>query len=88
MLPEEEEILPEDIFEHKLKVFPGSPACWPTQDFGLGILHNLMSQFLEQSLFAHPIGSISLENPDEYNSQHKLFVNWNISMVFSPHKSF
>ena len=84
MLPEEEEILSEDIFEHKLKVFPGSPACRPTQDFGLGILHNLMSQFLKQSLFVHPMGSISLENPDEYNSQH-IFLSTEIFQWFSLH---
>lgn len=85
MLPEEE-ILSEDIFEHKLKVFPGSPACRPTQDFGLGILHNLMSQFLKQSLFVHPMGSISLENPDEYNSQHMLLSTEIFQWFPSTHK--
>lgn len=75
--------LPLDL---KHQLFPGSEAYGPTADLGLVNSYNHVSQFLRIiyiclsiiSISIHPVGSISLENPQNnwLNGASQCIVKW------------
>ena len=47
-------------------------------------MNTIVNTSFYQLKYLHPMGSISLENPDEYNSQH-IFLSTEIFQWFSLH---